>query len=1580
MSINLYLFTVEVLLFFVVRVDAQCGPGFEGPNSGACVACPAGKFKNTTGNMCSTCPQNTFSLSGALLCTTCPAGFTSPNGSTVSSDCCDPNTTFAKNLYDALSSATQTQVSQTGDIGLTPTYIVRVSSVPVISFSPGTDIPPIPPAYISSGGYNGQAFLRFSKISSVSGVNYLSTRALLRPDDGITIVTVVCFLQSIKGVFWSMLSDGGSNTIEIILSDTLQLCVKAREGHWADYFVCTSTAVPINVWLQVSYTYHRNRWPRQILKVVYLSTTEGTVVLSGEGYSFIMRDGGTLGSRSAIGYSTSGTCAGPHTHMWPTNNPACDRPNFDLAGFYFIHTLASDADITVLFEAIATGSQIYYDRTNTCQCNAGFGGTGRSDCKSCGPGKYKHTIRSGSCLDCLGGTYSAQVQATTISTCTACPQGYGDSCIGCTVLANCSCNVASYGPNLGPCLACPSNSGAACRGCTVLTGCTCNPGFTGPNGGPCTACPVGSYKIASGNASCTNCTAGQYSTTLNATAAATCLACPVNSVSPIQSSHISQCACAMGYTGQNGGTCTACAITTYKNQTGNATCAACPTASNSPAASIAIAACTCNLGFTGPNGGPCTACLAGTYKTAIGSAICTNCLVNQYSVNLAATAVSTCLACPVNSNSPIQSVSIQNCSCNLGFTGPNGGPCTVCPALTFKNTIGTAACTSCPVNTGASCSACNALTACTCNARFYGPNGGPCLQCPSNTGESCSGCTVLTGCMCNPGFTGPNGGNCTACLAGTFKTTSGSLTCTTCAAGTFSTAINATIATTCLACPANSGASCSGCPISTSCTCNQGFTGPNGGPCSNCLVGTFKATTGNGTCTDCSTGSYTDMTAASTCLTCPVNSNSPIQSRSIQNCTCNLGFTGPNGGTCSQCAIGTFKPTTGSAACTVCSAGTYSVNAAVTTCLSCTANSFSPVSSTTFTSCTCNLGYTGPGGPSDPVVTVISSNLARSCGVASNTACSTSQSTAGLASSFAVDNDVNTLSQTLGTQTSVTQWFSIDFGKQVRVTSFELVILRTHEVDYHRNFEVRIGNVTSFASNPLCYIHAGALSTLGVATNNWVRTISCTTTHQGQYFYFVNPFVGGFTNYVSLAEIRPIGSWSIIPPRGCFMCVIGTYKNTTGSTNCTACPVGLTSPAASTSIAACIVPNCNAGYTGPSGGPCAVCVAGKYKVATGSAACIDCGIGTYSSTLAATAAAACVACPNNTFSGVIGISNVLSCQSCQPNAVSVAGSVSQEYCYCKAGYAHAEGEFRCNACTPGTYNSHLARKTCSNCTIGMYSVHYNATGPETCQACPVGQWSSEGSANCNLCPLYSSTLGTSGSIFDCVCDAGYTGPAGSTCTPCSAGKYKTATGSAACTNCGSGTYSSTIAATAAAACLACPADTISPATSTSSAACISPACNAGYTGPDGICSTCAAGTYKVGIGSASCTPCVTGKYSITPAATAETVCLSCPVNSNSPSQSSVVTVCKCNVGYSGPDGDVCAPCAPGTYKDTIGPATCTSCPSFSGDACMSCVSTAMCVCTAYNSQNCTDCVSMSPPASLSSDDCVCGPGQYDESQ
>ncbi len=37
---------------------------------------------------------------------------------------------------------------------------------------------------------------------------------------------------------------------------------------------------------------------------------------------------------------------------------------------------------------------------------------------------------------------------------------------------------------------------------------------------------------------------------------------------------------------------------------------------------------------------------------------------------------------------------------------------------------------------------------------------------------------------------------------------------------------------------------------------------------------------------------------------------------------------------------------------------------------------------------------------------------------------------------------------------------------------------------------------------------------------------------------------------------------------------------------------------------------CNAGFSGPVGGPCTACEAGKYKVSTGSDACTDCGAGT----------------------------------------------------------------------------------------------------------------------------------------------------------------------------------------------------------------------------------------------------------------------------------------------------------------------------------------------------------------------------------
>ena len=79
----------------------------------------------------------------------------------------------AKKLYDVLSSATKTSFSS-------QTYAVQVSSVPGLgSYGSQANLGIIPPAYILSGGYNKQAFFRFSKISSVSSANYLSMSAII---------------------------------------------------------------------------------------------------------------------------------------------------------------------------------------------------------------------------------------------------------------------------------------------------------------------------------------------------------------------------------------------------------------------------------------------------------------------------------------------------------------------------------------------------------------------------------------------------------------------------------------------------------------------------------------------------------------------------------------------------------------------------------------------------------------------------------------------------------------------------------------------------------------------------------------------------------------------------------------------------------------------------------------------------------------------------------------------------------------------------------------------------------------------------------------------------------------------------------------------------------------------------------------------------------------------------------------------------------------------------------------------------------------------------------------------------------
>ncbi len=72
----------------------------------------------------------------------------------------------------------------------------------------------------------------------------------------------------------------------------------------------------------------------------------------------------------------------------------------------------------------------------------------------------------------------------------------------------------------------------------------------------------------------------------------------------------------------------------------------------------------------------------------------------------------------------------------------------------------------------------------------------------------------------------------------------------------------------------------------------------------------------------CSIGTYFDSVKVQY-QQCPLNSSSPVISNTIQNCTCNPGFTWKIGETCSPCGEGAFKSGGGGTNCSGCPHGAF---------------------------------------------------------------------------------------------------------------------------------------------------------------------------------------------------------------------------------------------------------------------------------------------------------------------------------------------------------------------------------------------------------------------------------------------------------------------------------------------------------------------------------------------------------------------------------------------------------------------------------------------------------------------------------
>jgi len=317
---------------------------------------------------------------------------------------------------------------------------------------------------------------------------------------------------------------------------------------------------------------------------------------------------------------------------------------------------------------------------------------------------------------------------------------------------------------------------------------------------------------------------------------------------------------------------------------------------------------------------------------------------------------------------------------------------------------------------------------------------------------------------------------------------------------------------------------------------------------------------------------------------------------------------------------------------------------------------------------------------------------------------------------------------------------------------------------------------------------------------------------------------------------------------------------------------------------------CLPGYTGANGGACTACTTGKFKAASGSAACTPCPMGTYSTTVGLNGSWGCLPCKAGTYSD--SADGAIECKPCNQGHAAKTGSSA---CVrCDAGFFATGSSEGCLPCPAGTYDElpyDGVVGTCANCSRGFSSAAVNATSSLTCQRCPTGtkagegsnacaacgagEYSNGGTELCEACPGNSTSIGGSG-LAGCVCLAGFYKRMAADgqrfdCVRCGGGRWSEANASA-CALCPAGKASSAEGAVSAGVCGNCAAGTYSPAGSTACAQC--PIWSAAAAEGQGACQNCSLGEWA-GVGSSSCSACPSGKYSAGRIGSAAG-CLDCP--------------------------------------------------------------------------------------------------------
>ena len=880
----------------------------------------------------------------------------------------------------------------------------------------------------------------------------------------------------------------------------------------------------------------------------------------------------------------------------------------------------------------------------------------------------------------------------------------------------------------GDCKDCPANSGNNPAASTAESDCKCNAGTQGLDGGPnCGPCAMGKYQPEMSATQCVACVSGKYLDVTGQILETECLVCPVNSGNNLEASNdLTDCVCDAGSTGSVGGSCTLCIAGKYKIASGNVACTDCGmgTYLETQGSSAQI---------------DCVLCGQGKYSSSTGAAFestCQRCVPGTYLENEGNSAPSDCVACDKGTYSSAS-----------GAT--SGATCEDCLAGKYAASVG---------NTDESdCFKCATGTFST----TVGATSNDCQACPTKSNAP-QASDAQTDCVCNVGSSGPDGGICTTCGIGTYKSEPGAAACDTC--------------------PSNSNAPVQS-TLVTACICNAGWTGPNGGNCTQCVAGKYKIVSGKAACIDCSAGKYSTVVGASTdeCLDCPDNSNAPTASNELIDCMCNAGSSGLNGDTCSLCIAGKYKALAGSETCPDCEIGTYSASVGasqVSTCLTCPANSNSPLGSPAATACTCNAGSYGPDGGT--CNNCVAGTYSESSGAVNSTSClpcafgkyqtrvgSKSESDciwcnanayALMAAASCIPCQSGTVPVYDGSSASCSIHAVGVYGggsagvNQTTFGRFQLkyiegiALLATVPT---AAVQLSLTADTQLATRQRAFVRSSqsAPSTSFAVTVTVHRAVASqvielvTQTAMQQYAHqnaLPSVIMNSFTQSCGMGSAPTTDALECrfcdfgyykhaIDNSSCLSCLADTFGNTIGATACLPCPSrSIASPG--TTVCMCAV-----GAFGPNGGPCLACEEGTFKELDGNTKCTMCKEGTYG---AAKGLAACVSCP--------------------PHSTSPRGSSQITDCVCAPGYETSDERHDNNG------------QWCVSCTTGKYK---SSAGSSMCAPCEAAKFSaSAASANCMTCDAgkYSLILGASSS---------------SACSTCDFGKYATANGSTSCSPC-----------------------------------------------------------------------------------------------------------------------------------------------------------------------------------------------------